>query len=149
MSEENNNNFEELKIETSKFRTTTGEEKQIVLAVDDDEVHLAMTRNFLEGDYEVVTARSCEEALRFLYRGLDPCYILLDLVMPEVSGWDTYERIRGITNLHRVPVAIFTASDDPGDQERARKMGAVDYIKKPCKKSDLLERVKKNIVKKA
>ena len=37
------------------------------------------------------------------------------------------------------------SSDDPRDQERARKMGAVDYIQKPCKRSDLLDRIKKNI----
>jgi len=145
MSEENNKNFEDLKVESAKFKTTTGQEKPIVLVVDDDKKHLAMTKNFIEEEYEVVTSVSCEEALKLLYQGLAPGYILLDLIMPEVSGFDTYERIRGISNLHQVPIAIFTSSDDPANMERARKMGAADYITKPCKKSELLERIKRNI----
>jgi two-component system chemotaxis sensor kinase CheA len=62
-------------------------------------------------------------------------------MMPEVDGWDTYERIRGISNLHHLPIAIFTSSDDPKDQSRAKEMGAADYIRKPCKKSELLDRL--------
>jgi len=145
MSTENNRNFEDLKGETAKFKTTTGKEKKIVMVIDDDEKHLAMTRSFIEEEYEVVTSKSCETALKLLYQGMAPAYILLDLVMPDINGWDTYNRIRGISNLHKVPIAIFTSSEDPGNQERATKMGAVDYIMKPCKKSELLERIKKNI----
>ena len=115
--------------------------------IDDDKNHLTMTRSFLEEDYDVRTSASCEEALKLLYRGLNPVYILLDLIMPDVSGWDTYEQIRDISKLHKVPIAIYTSSEDPADREHARAMGAADYIKKPCKKSELLERVKKNISK--
>jgi PleD family two-component response regulator len=145
MSTENNKNFEDLKSETSKFKTETGKEKPVILVVDDDNNHLTMTRSFLEEDYDVKTTASCEEALKLLYQGLNPVYILLDLIMPDVSGWDTYESIRGISNLHKVPIAIFTSSDDPNDQEKAMKMQAADYIKKPCRKGELLERIKKGI----
>jgi methyl-accepting chemotaxis protein len=143
MSSENNHNFEDLKSETTKFKTTTGNEKKKVLAIDDDATHLGMTKTFLEDVYEVTTVKSCEDALKLLYQGLDPNFILLDLMMPEISGWDTYERIKGLSRLHHVPIAIFTSSDDPVDKDRAIKMGAADYIKKPCKKSELLERIEK------
>jgi len=143
MSMENNKNFEELRSETVKFKVSTGEEKQIVLAVDDDEIHLELTKNFLEDDYDVTTVKSCEEALKLLYQGLAPSIILLDLVMPGTDGWQTFERIRGISKLHNVPIAIFTASDDPADRDRAEKMGAADYIKKPAAKDELLKRMKK------
>jgi len=149
MSTENNKNFEGLKSETIKFKTTTGEEKPIILVIDDDKNHLTMTKSFLEEDYDVVTSQTCDEALKLLYQGLAPVYILLDLMMPDVSGWDTYESIRGISNLHKVPIAIFTSSDDPKDMEYARKMKAADYIKKPCRKGELLERIKNNIAKSA
>jgi len=115
--------------------------------IDDDEKHLVMTKSFIEEEYEVNTCKSCDDALKLLYQGLAPGYILLDLVMPEINGWDTYNRIRGISNLHKVPIAIFTSSDNQKDQDRAKRMGAVDYIMKPCKKSELLERIQKNIVK--
>jgi CheY-like chemotaxis protein len=143
MSTENNKNFEELRAETIKFKVSTGEEKQIVLAVDDDEIHLELTKAFLENDYDITTVKSCEEALKLLYQGLAPNVILLDLVMPGTDGWQTYERIRGISKLHNVPVAIFTASDDKADRDRAEKMGASDYIKKPASKDELLKRMKK------
>jgi methyl-accepting chemotaxis protein len=145
MSEENNRNFEGLKLETEKFKVTTGNEKKIVLVIDDDATHLGVTKNYLEEEYSVATAASCEEALTFLYQGLDPSFVLLDLMMPGVSGWDTYESIRGISKLHKVPIAIYTSSEDPEDRDHAKTMGAIDYIKKPCKKGELLERVKKNI----
>jgi methyl-accepting chemotaxis protein len=143
MSAENNKNFEDLKSETVKFKTSTGHEKQIVLIVDDDEIHLEMTKAFLEQKYDVVTVKSCEEALKLLYQGLAPCFISLDLVMPETDGWQTYERIKGISNLHNVPIAIFTASDDPNDRHRARAMGAADYIKKPATQDELLKKIEK------
>jgi len=143
MSSENNKNFDDLKSETLKFKTTTGEEKLIVLAVDDDEIHLDLTRAFLEKDYDITTVKSCEEALKLLYQGLAPSVILLDLVMPGTDGWQTYERIRGISKLHKVPIAIFTVSDDPVDRNRAKEMGAADYIKKPTTQDELLKRITK------
>jgi DNA-binding response OmpR family regulator len=61
--------------------------------------------------------------------------------MPETDGWQTYERIRGISKLHKVPIAIFTVSDDPADKARAKEMGAADYIKKPTTQDELLTRI--------
>jgi DNA-binding response OmpR family regulator len=145
MSQENNRNFDELRSETVKFKVSTGDEKKKILVVDDDEIHLEMARAFLEQDYDVTTVKSCEEALKLLYQGLAPNLISLDLVMPETDGWQTFERIRGISDLHNVPIAIFTVSDDPDDKARAKEMGAVDYIKKPTTKDELLARIKKII----
>jgi methyl-accepting chemotaxis protein len=148
MSTENNKNFDDLKNETGKFKTTTGEEKPVVMVVDDDPIHLELTMNFLQQDYDVTTAISCGDALKLLYQGLSPKLIFLDLMMPETDGWQTYERIRGISNLHNVPIAIFTVSDSPDDKSRARKMGAVDYIKKPATQDELLRRMEKILGKK-
>jgi len=143
MSSENNRNFDELKSETNKFKTSSGDEKQIVLLIDDDEIHLEMTKALLEEDYDVTTVKSCEEALKLLYQGLAPKLIFLDLVMPGTDGWQTFERIRGLSSLHNVPIAIFTVSDDPKDRAHSKEMGAVDYIKKPTTKAELLGKIKK------
>jgi two-component system sensor histidine kinase/response regulator len=61
--------------------------------------------------------------------------------MPDMDGWDTYDRIKAIGALHDTPIAFFTASDDPADKVRAHEMGAVDFISKSIKKTELLERV--------
>jgi CheY-like chemotaxis protein len=143
MSLENNRNFDALKLETAKFNDTVGNEKQKILIVDDDAIHLEMVNEVLKQDYDVTTARSGKAALGLFYQGLVPQLILLDLVMPEMDGWDTYERIKAIGGLHKTPIALFTSSDDPKDQERAKEMGVVDYIKKPYDTDDLLSRIGK------
>jgi PleD family two-component response regulator len=145
MSSENNRNFTDLKSETEKFKTSTGVEKKIVLVIDDDLTHLTSTKGMLESDYEVVTAKSGREALVLFHQGLVPNLILLDLMMPDMDGWDTYGRVKAISDLHKVPTAFFTSSDDPSDKARANQMGAVDFIMKPLKKSELLERVSRLI----
>jgi len=143
MSLENNRNFESLKDETQKFNVTAGDEKKKILIVDDDTIHLEMVETVLQNDYEINTAVSGKDALGLFYQGLVPNLILLDLVMPEMDGWNTYDRIKAISNLHDTPIAFFTVSNDPKDIEKARKMGAVDYIKKPYDKDDLLQRIGK------
>ncbi len=145
MSTENNRNFEDLKRETEKFKVTTGSEKKIVLVVDDDRTQLTMVQGMLEEVYEVIAVSSGKEALIMFFQGLVPNIVLLDLIMPDMDGWDTYGRIRGLTNLHNVPIAFFTSSTNPADRTQAKEMGAVDFIQKPCKKAELLERVKKII----
>jgi len=143
MSTENNKNFNDLKMETEKFKVTTGNELKTILVVDDQPTHLTATKAMLEKDYQVATAKSGKEALSLFYGGLVPNVILLDLVMPDMDGWDTYERLKSISNLHKVPVAFFTSSDNPDDRVKAQQMGAADYISKPVNKSDLLERIRK------
>jgi len=146
MSVENDRNFTDLKNQTEKFRISTGQEKKTVLVVDDDEVHLGVTRRMLEENYEVITAKSGKEALDLLYRGLDPSLVLLDILMPDMDGWEIFENIKSISNLHHVPIAFFTSSDDPKDKIRTQQMGAADFIYKPAKKEELLQRIE-NLIK--
>jgi len=145
MSLENNKNFESLKQETEKFNVTAGTEKRKILMVDDDVIHLEMVEAVLKNDYDVCIAKSGNEALGLFYQGLVPQLILLDLIMPDMDGWSTYSRIKAIGNLHDTPIAFFTVSSDPKDIQRAQEMGAVDYIKKPYDKDDLLRRIAKII----
>jgi methyl-accepting chemotaxis protein len=141
MSLENSRNFDELKQETEKFKVSSGGGKKKILIVDDDEIHLEMANGILENDYETIAVKSAEEALKLFYQGLVPHLVMLDLVMPHMDGWHAYERIRGISELHRVPIAFCSSSTDPKDIAHANAIGAVDYINKPC--NDLLIRVQK------
>jgi methyl-accepting chemotaxis protein len=143
MSAENNHNFESLKNETNKFKDTVGNEKKKILIVDDDGISLAMIKTILKVDYDVVTAASGKDALGLLYQGLVPHLILLDLIMPDMDGWNTYSRIKDIGGLHDIPMAILTSSGDPKDIQRAQETGVVDYIRKPCEKDELLKRIAK------
>jgi len=141
MNDENNRNFDDLKKETEKFKVQTGDEKRIVLTVDDDETHLVAIKGMLEKDYEVITAGSGHDALKLFYQGLVPHIIMLDLIMPGMGGWDIFQRIRQISKLHFVPIVIYSSSDDPADITKANEVGAVDFIRKPCKKDELLSKI--------
>jgi putative two-component system response regulator len=147
MSLENNKNFDSLKLETQKFNDSAGDEKKKILIVDDDTIHLEMVETVLKNEYDVSTAKSGKEALGLFYQGLVPQLILLDLIMPGMDGWNTYSRIKAISGLHDTPIAFFTASNDPKDIKHAHEMGAVDFIKKPYDKDDLISRVGKIIKK--
>jgi len=123
-----------------------GDEKKKVFMVDDDEIHLVTAELILKGEYEIYKMKSGSEALKYLLDNkFVPDIILLDLVMPNMDGWETYSRIRAISGLHDTPIAFFTASKDPKDIQHAQEMGAVDYIKKPTSKDELLERITKNL----
>jgi len=143
MSLENNRNFESLKQETEKFNITVGNEKQKILVVDDDSIHLEIVETALSNEYDVMCTKSGKEALNLFYQGLVPQLILLDLIMPDMDGWDMYSRIKAISGLYDTSIAFFTASNDPKDIQHAHEMGAVDYIKKPYDKDDLLRRIGK------
>jgi methyl-accepting chemotaxis protein len=143
MSAENNKNFEDLKMESTKFKVESGNEKKKVIVIDDDEPIRVMAQGMLGDDYDVTTVSSGKEALSLFFKGYAPNLVLLDLFMPEMGGWDTFIRIRDISALHKIPIAIYTSSDDPEDKEKAKEIGAVDYIHKPINKDELLERVAK------
>jgi methyl-accepting chemotaxis protein len=142
MSLENSRNFDELKQETEKFKIAVDEKKKILL-VDDDEIHLELANHLLETNYMVTPVKSGKEALKLFYQGYVPGLIILDLVMPNMDGWDTFEKIKRISKLHNVPIAFCTSSTDQKDIDHAKAVGAVDYINKPC--DDLLDRVNKLI----
>jgi CheY-like chemotaxis protein len=143
MSTENSRNFEDLKGETNKFKVSSGEGKKKILLVDDDRTYLDITTAILKKEYEVTAVDSGRKALQLFYQGFTPNLILLDLMMPGMDGWDAFERIRGIGKLHNTPIAICSGSDDPEHMAQAKKVGAADFIKKPCR--DLLDRAKKLI----
>jgi len=145
ISVENSRNFNELKAESEKFKVETGNGKKKVILVDDEKTFLILAKAILEKEYDFTAVSSGKEAMNLFFKGLVPDLVLLDLVMPDMDGWDTFARIRDISNIHKVPVAILTSSENPDDMSQARKMGAVDYIKKPSSKNELLERVRKLI----
>jgi CheY-like chemotaxis protein len=143
MSSENNKNFEDLKAESNKFKVESGDEKKKIIVIDDDETVLTLTRATFASIYDVTTVNSGQAALNLFFQGYTPNLVLLDLQMPEMGGWDTFVRIRDLTRLHKVPIAIYTTSDDPKDKEKAQELGAVDYIHKPAKKDELLAKTAK------
>jgi iron only hydrogenase large subunit-like protein/CheY-like chemotaxis protein len=117
--------------------------KKKVLVIDDDEPSLNMTKGMLKDEYNITTANSGKAALDLLLQGYIPHLILLDLYMPEMSGWDAFLRIRNISNLHNIPIAVYSSSNDQKDKAKAQELGAVEYMHKPLNMDQLLEKVGK------
>jgi methyl-accepting chemotaxis protein len=119
----------------------TGDKKKKILVVDDEETVLTMVKAMLQNDYDVTTVNSGRKALDLFFDGYIPHMVILDLIMPGMSGWDTFTRIRDISQLHEAPIAIYTTSDDPQDMVKAHEFGAVEFIHKPVGKAELLDRI--------
>jgi DNA-binding response OmpR family regulator len=123
-------------------------EKKIVLLVDDDEIHLEMAEIYLKDEYKIIKEMSGSDTIKHLLnKSYKPDLILLDILMPNVTGWEVFNRIKAISFLHSVPIAFLTSLE--GEQEKyiAQKIGAADYISKPFTRADLKDRVKKLIEK--
>ena len=114
-----------------------------ILVVDDSDVHLLITINILKDKYEVITAKSGQEALKLLTKGLIPSLILLDVLMPEMDGWETYNKIKGISLLRDVPVAFLTSLDGEKEKQYASRLGAADLITKPYTAEYLHDKIDK------
>ena len=118
-------------------------EKKKILLVDDDEIHLTTAKLFLEKDYQVYRAKSGNEALELLtVNKLAPDLILLDIIMPNMDGWEVFRKIKAMDSMKNVPVAFMTSLEEETEKARAHKMGIADYITKPFDMIDLLKCVK-------
>ena len=112
-----------------------------ILIVDDNEVHLVIAENILKGKYEINTAKSGKDALALLSKGYIPSLILLDVLMPDMDGWETYNKIKGISLLRNVSIAFLTSLDGEREKMYASRIGAADLITKPYDGEELKKRI--------
>jgi len=113
-----------------------------ILIVDDEPVNLSLLTHLLRPVYQVRAANSGENALRAATSEPRPDLILLDVMMPEVDGYEVLERLRKNPATVDIPVIFVTALTDVDDEERGLALGAADYIAKPIKPAVVLARVR-------
>ena len=116
-------------------------QQQTVLVVDDTPENLTVLGQLLRTDYRVKVAPSGQRALLIAAGDPRPDLILLDVMMPEMDGYEVLERLRADPTTRNIPVIFVTAMDGAEDEERGLKLGAVDYITKPIKPAVVLARV--------
>ena len=120
-----------------------GDNKIKIYLIDDDEIHLTTAELYLQDEYEVHKAKSGQEALDNITNNkFVPNIILLDLVMPNMNGWEVYKRLRQMDSLKNVPIAFVTSMVGDEERKKAFKMGIADYIMKPFNMTELKSRVK-------
>lgn len=111
--------------------------------VVDDEPHIGriIQMKLERGPYRVSLIPGGEQALEVL-RGDDPVdLVLLDIMMPFVSGFDVLQEIRSFPHRQSTPVIMLTAKGQPTDRTRAYELGATDFLTKPFSPKKLLSRI--------
>ncbi|MBP8303259.1 MAG: response regulator [Phycisphaerae bacterium] len=116
--------------------------RPVVLIVDDNRQNLELLQAYLEElDCESATATDGLEALR-LAASRKPDLVLLDVMMPQMSGFEVCRRLKSQEDTSDIPVIMVTALNEFGDIERGIDCGTDDFVSKPVNKLELLTRVR-------
>jgi two-component system alkaline phosphatase synthesis response regulator PhoP len=114
----------------------------IVLVVDDDQQNLELMQAYLEDiECETVAAHDGVQALEIVARD-KPDLILLDVMMPKMSGFEVCRRLKNDGQTSDIPVIMVTALNEFGDIERGIDSGTDDFVSKPINKLELLTRIR-------
>ncbi len=115
--------------------------KEKILLVDDEEINLDILEAILEDYYIVLRADNGEDAIS-LAKEAKPDLILLDISMPDMSGYEVCIQLKIDPDTEKIPIIFLTAKTDEDSIEKAYDVGGVDYINKPVKVKELLARVR-------
>jgi len=120
------------------------EEKNSLLIVDDENLNLKVLTRILGSDYKIYTAANgisaIEKAMQYM-----PDLILLDILMPEMNGYQTISELKANEKTHRIPVIFITGLVSFKDEEKGLDMGAADFIHKPFSAKVVKSRVRNQI----
>jgi len=119
--------------------------RDTILIVDDNPENLTVLGGVLRDRYHVRAANSGRAALRAVERRPHPDLILLDVMMPGMSGYEVMDALRADVALRDIPVIFTTAMDAEQDEERGLVLGAVDYLTKPLRPAIVLARVQTHL----
>jgi phosphoserine phosphatase RsbU/P len=111
-----------------------------ILIVDDTPANIQILVETLKGKYQLSVATNGKQALEMLER-VQPDLILLDVMMPELDGFETCRRIKSLDAWRDVPIIFLTSKSDTSDIVTGFEVGAVDYVAKPFNTYELLARI--------
>ncbi len=121
-----------------------------IMLVDDEPINTDVLQTYLEGEgYSNFVAISDSKQALSTMRSEKPDVVLLDLMMPEVSGFDILNAMRRDKSLQHIPVVILTSSDDADTKLTALQLGAMDFLAKPVDASELALRLRNTLAAKA
>jgi putative two-component system response regulator len=121
--------------------TETNGRKQTILIVDDAPDNLALISSILRDSYRLLIATAGDTALDIASRESPPDLVLLDVMMPDMDGYEVCRRLKEQPRTADIPVIFLTARSQEEDEQRGLALGAVDYIAKPISPAILKARV--------
>tara|TARA_B100001964_G_C14191720_1_gene581388 strand:+ start:806 stop:1168 length:363 start_codon:yes stop_codon:yes gene_type:complete len=119
-------------------------DRRTVLVVDDTEANVDILVEALSADYEVSVAMDGLDALESV-GDEPPDLVLLDIMMPEMDGYEVCRRLKADDATKNIPVIFITGLNDEESTGKGLELGAVDYITKPFNSSEVIGKVKKYI----
>ena len=119
--------------------------KPTILVVDDGPDNLEVISGLLKDLYRIKVANSGTRALQIVSGGSKPDLILLDVMMPELSGHEVCARLKGNPETQDIPILFLTALTAAEDESKGLELGAEDYITKPVNPAILRARVKTHL----
>ena len=123
--------------------------KATILVVDDTPDNLTLMSALLKDTYKVKVANNGEKALKYVQGDSKPDLILLDIMMPGLSGYDVIKELKSNEDTKRIPVIFLTAMSSSDDEKIGLDMGAADYITKPISPPVVMSRVRTQLENKA
>lgn len=119
-------------------------EKRSLLIVDDEKINVLTFKHILGDEYTIYTAKNGQEAIEAAKKYL-PDIILLDILMPDMNGYEVLASMKNIKEISEIPVIFVTGLTHIEDEERGLNLGAADYITKPFSPAIVKLRVKNQI----
>ncbi len=116
--------------------------RQTVLIVDDVPENISILNEILNREYTVKAATNGRSALKIASSKNPPDIIILDIMMPEMDGYEVCRRLKAEKVTEHIPVIFITALNDTIDEQKGLELGAVDYIKKPVSPAIVKQRIK-------
>ena len=116
-----------------------------LLIVDDETLNINVLVELFKGDYRLAVAKNGVQALQRALDDPPPDLILLDIMMPDMDGYEVLRRLRGQEKTRDIPVIFVTALGAAGDEQQGLELGAVDYLTKPISPPIVKARVKNHL----
>jgi putative two-component system response regulator len=116
-------------------------QKPIILVVDDTPDNLSLMSGLLKDRYRVKVANNGEKAIKIVQSESQPDLILLDIMMPGLSGYDVCQILKSDPNSRHIPIIFLTAMTGTDDEKKGLELGAVDFITKPVNPPIVMARV--------
>ena len=116
--------------------------QKTVLIVDDTPENIDVLRGAVKNDYKVKIATNGKKALSIAHNNPKPDIILLDIMMPEMDGYEVCKKLKSSENTKEIPIIFLSAKNDERSEAKGLELGAVDYITKPFGVSIVKSRVK-------
>lgn len=123
-----------------------GEKK--ILIVDDVAANIQLLTTILKDRFSVVAAKTGQKALQMVQKQNPPDLVLLDIVMPEMSGYEVCKVIKQNQNTQDIPVIFISSMSDDQEKQKALSVGGDEYISKPVSVEELFEKIEKQLIKK-